>query len=359
MGKSTPSAPTPPDPVRTANAQSAADLKTSIAQSRMNNVNQYTPYGNLVYEEYDHAGDGVPRYQAIQTLSPDAQRQLDLTNQAGIQFGETANRQLSNVSDALSRPVDFSTLGPAPEANEATRQSVRDSQMARLQPQLDQDRAALETRLANQGIGIGTQAYNQEFDRFQRGVNDLRLATDSTAGDEMARLYGIESDARSRSANEMVQERQIPLNETIGLLSGTQVQNPQFVNTPQTNLPRTPLAESIYASYNGQLNAANQRAAASSANNQGLFGLIGAGAGAYASNPGAFSFSDIRLKTNIARIGQLVCGLPVYAFDYIWGGPRQVGVMAQEALGVAPWAVAVHPSGYLMVDYSSLGGAYA
>jgi hypothetical protein len=57
---------------------------------------------------------------ATQTLDPSGQRQLDLTNQAGEKYGETANAQLNQVSNQLSNPIDFSTLGPAPTANLAS-----------------------------------------------------------------------------------------------------------------------------------------------------------------------------------------------------------------------------------------------
>lgn len=64
-------------------------------------------------------------------------------------------------------------------------------------------------------------------------------------------------------------------------------------------------------------------------------------------------FSDVRLKTNIVKIGTRSDGLNVYEFDYVWGGPRQVGLMAQEVLNVYPDAVA-EVDGYLTVDYAKV-----
>jgi hypothetical protein len=52
----------------------------------------------------------------------------------------------------------------------------------------------------------------------------------------------------------------------------------------------------------------------------------------------------------VGRIGDL----PVYEFEYVWGGGRRLGVMAQEAMAVRPEIVVAHPSGYLMVDYGQL-----
>ena len=64
-------------------------------------------------------------------------------------------------------------------------------------------------------------------------------------------------------------------------------------------------------------------------------------------------FSDIRLKKNIKKISTRPDGLNVYEFNYIWGGGRQVGLMAQEVQGVYPDAVS-ESGGYLMVNYSKV-----
>jgi len=64
-------------------------------------------------------------------------------------------------------------------------------------------------------------------------------------------------------------------------------------------------------------------------------------------------FSDIRLKKNIKKISTRPDGLNVYEFEYIWGGGRQVGLMAQEVQGVYPDAVS-ESGGYLMVNYSKV-----
>ena len=73
-----------------------------------------------------------------------------------------------------------------------------------------------------------------------------------------------------------------------------------------------------------------------------------------------FDVSDRRLKENIVKVGRLVNGLFVYAFNYIgvfrdiWGGQRRLGVMADEVKLVLPHAVSVGPHGYDLVDYSEV-----
>src|SRR6202790_1067720 len=65
--------------------------------------------------------------------------------------------------------------------------------------------------------------------------------------------------------------------------------------------------------------------------------------------------SDRRLKQHVKRAGALPNGLPLYSFQYIWGGPTFVGVMAQDVLRVMPDAVVTDPDGFYRVDYEMLG----
>lgn len=74
------------------------------------------------------------------------------------------------------------------------RQRVEDALMARMQPQLDRQREALETRLANQGIRLGSDAYSFGQADFGRQVNDAVLGNILAAGQEQSRLVGMERD---------------------------------------------------------------------------------------------------------------------------------------------------------------------
>ncbi len=114
--------------------------------------------------------------------------------------------------------------------------------------------------------------------------------------------------------------------------------------------------------YKAEMDEVNAKNAQQSALMSGLFGVGGAAIGGMAGNPmlGAqvgssigSSFSDIRLKTNIKRIGTHPAGVGLYEFDYIWGGGKQVGVMAQELEQVRPDAV-FEVGGFKAVDYGRI-----
>lgn len=81
----------------------------------------------------------------------------------------------------------------------------------------------------------------------------------------------------------------------------------------------------------------------------------GSGGGGGGGGSGGGGWSDRRLKRNIVRVGESACGLPLYRFQYIWGGPEFVGVMAQDLIALRPDALILDDSGYFRVDYDKLG----
>lgn len=267
------SAPSTPDPQATAQAQAAANKEAVRESAKVNQINQVTPYGSLTY-----TGDiGSPDRTATVALSPEQQQMLELQNQAGLQYGQIGNQQLGAVSDRLSQPLDYSALGAAPQANEATRQNVADSLYARLNPQLDRARQQREAQLATQGIPLGSQAYSSAQDDLARAENDARLATEAQALNQMSQLYGLEQNARNQQINETIQQRQQPLNELAALYSGSQVQSPNFINTPTQQVAPPDISGYTY----GSANLANQQYQANMANaaqnRQGLYSLLGTG----------------------------------------------------------------------------------
>lgn len=103
----------------------------------------------------------------------------------------------------------------------------------------------------------------------------------------------------------------------------------------------------------GKEAAANQRSAQRRSQNTQLAGLA----------IGLLALSDIRLKTDIEKVGELN-GQNIYEWEWnetankkgLFG--KAVGLIAQEVQRIMPAAVHVRPDGYLMVDYRmALGGA--
>lgn len=253
-------------------------------------------------------GQYVPQYTATQTLSPAQQQMLDYQNEAGINLSRIGRNQSGAIEDMLSKPFDTSGMtsyADVPDAINLTedysadRQRVEDALMQRLNSQFDKDRSAMETRLANQGIRLGGEAYGSAQDDFSRGLTDARLGAILAAGDEQSRMQAdnranrqtefnseitagnFQNSRRGSELNEAAMLRSMPINEITALFSGSQVQNPSFVNTPTANMPTTDAAGIINNAYNQRLGAWQTQQAQTGGTLGGLFqlgGTLGAGA---------------------------------------------------------------------------------
>jgi hypothetical protein len=147
--------------------------------------------------------------------------------------------------------------------------------------------------------------------------------------------------------------RSQPINELGAIMSGSQVQLPQFTGYTPAQVAPPPTMSGAQAGYQAQLGAANAQNAANAQAMQGLFQLGGA---ALMAPTGTFTgptgmFSDRRLKTNIKQIGVADNGLNIYSYNYVWGGPAHIGYMADEVEKVAPDAVGEF-GGYKTVNYA-------
>ena len=65
------------------------------------------------------------------------------------------------------------------------------------------------------------------------------------------------------------------------------------------------------------------------------------------------TYSDRRLKRDVRRISTRKDGLGVYSFEYVWGGGRHIGLMAQEVINVYPEAVG-SIGDFMTVNYSMI-----
>jgi len=277
MSKSKPTAAPQIDPAATSRAQASANKETATTQAQLNMTNQYSPKGSLEYTQNGTWADGTPRFSQTQTLTPNQQQISDLEEQGAIGYGQAGNALLGNVKNMLSSPVDLSQFGSAPTYDTAFRDSQRQALISRAQPDWDRQRAALDTSLANQGIGIGSQAYNDELTRFQKGYNDFLLGADLSAGNAASAEYGRMRQGRNDLINEAYLPRNQELNTLSALLSGAQVNSPQFGATPQTQVQGVDTSAALGMN---QQNALMQQQMANSQSNAamgGLFGLGGAG----------------------------------------------------------------------------------
>ncbi len=202
----------------------------------------------------------------------------------------------------------------------------------------------------------GNQAQLQQFGMDQASYDNQLRGLSANAG-----LQQAENDSQSQAYSQALSEygtnwqqdqtlRNLPLNELNALMSGQQVQNPEFKNYYLQN--QTAGADYLgAASSQGDWDRGiyNAQAAEASSGNAALGNLASAAMM-------MFAMSDERLKKNIEKVGETPGGTNVYQWDWntkgkkIAGNQPTVGVIAQEN----PHAAKKTSTGYLGVDYSKI-----
>lgn len=435
-GKSSP--PPAPNPVDTARASTSTNVATSIANAMLNNTNQNTPEGSLRYDQsgnynwhdpYTNLDVSIPTFTATQTRSPQAQAIEDQNQAAKMNLAGMANVQSSRLSKLLGNEMDLSQAPGAGDPNQITgiqkaattfgdvgsqqrtfgdagditrtygpqdnfsadRQRVEDSLMSRMNPQLARERSNIETRLADQGIKYGSQAYASAMDDYNRQATDTRFGAIGAAGQEQQRMMdmaanraGFENAAqqqaytqaqgrgtfanqaqstdfqqaaargefqnaglaqqvaqgqagfnaqnmtRNQWMNEQYAQRNQPINEISSLLSGSQINNPNFVNTPNNQIPTTDVAGLINTRFSQDMDIYKQESTNQNALMGGIMGMVG----------GMMKMSDERVKNVGPKMATVFAAgedgerqeLPIYAYSYK-GDPestQHIGPMAQD-----------------------------
>jgi hypothetical protein len=248
-------------------------------------------------------------------------------------------------------------MSGVPNAPISPGQTAYQALSARMEPDIARSEEALRTRLINQGLRPGGEAYDAEMDIANRSATDARLqgAAQSIGLDQSARNQAYnEVLAGSQFANTAQQQSlaqqlglyQQPLNNIASLMSGTQLQMPQFPGYSGSTIAPPPIFDASKAQGGANMEVYGMKMAEKAAATKGMYDLLGAGVGA------ATKMSDRRLKSNIERVGTHPLGIGVYEYDIL--GERQRGVMADEVLTVKPEAVITGSDGYMMVDYGML-----
>jgi len=293
MGKKTPAAPATPDYRGAAVEQGAANLEAARATARLSNPNTYTPYGTQLVS---YEGD-IPTIR--QTLTPTAQKTLEAQQGVELSLANLGSKGAQTASGVLDKPfsfggpnvqtsLDLSGIAKMPVNAGMTGQEAI---MSRLNPSLARQRTTTETNLINQGLRPGSEAYDnairslgeQETDaRTQAVLQGLNLdigANQQGFGQQLeAGKFG--NTAQQQALAEAIQLRQLPLNEITALMSGSQIQNPQFGAYSGATVQPAPLFAGTQAQGQFDANKYNQEVSQANAQTAGMYSLGGAALGA-------------------------------------------------------------------------------
>lgn len=264
-----PSVPAAPDYAGAAKATSEADLQMAREALKANRPNQFTPWGNT---QWTQNPDGS--WEQRVSLTPDTQTALN--NQQGIQSGMSgqALSMLPQVRDAVGTPFDMSRISEMPDLGFGAVQNIQDSVMARLNPQLDRRRQNIEAQLATQGITRGSEAWGNAQQDLGMAENDAFSQALQQAMGAYDTITNRQVQGRQQGLQEQAWLRSLPINELNAVLTGQQVQNPQFSNfTNQATTKGADMFGAANASGNYATDVYNQQAASRDNMISGLFSL--------------------------------------------------------------------------------------
>lgn len=309
MGK--PSPPPAPDYRGAAIEQGKAEQAAARQTAVLSNPNIISPYGSQTVT-YDVAGgfEGTPQPTITQTLTPEAQATLEAQQRVqrslaglGEQATGTAQRimgtpfqytgpEIQTSVGQLPAPrteLDLSGVAKMPvNAGMTGQQAI----MSRLEPQLERRSNALRQNLANQGITPGSEAYKTAMLDEAQAQNDLlsQAALQGIGLDMSAQQQGygqalgtagFYNQAAAQDINQRLAAAQfgnqaaaqrlqqelglynVPLNQITALMSGSQIQTPQFqqysgpgrIEAPQLAQAAQNLGNYNTAAYNAKMQA--------------------------------------------------------------------------------------------------------
>lgn len=201
------------------------DLARIGEQTRANRIESTDPYGSMTYGRREiidpNTGQqaidpisGQPLWQATSSyqLNQPLQDSLTSMQNVGALKGQLAEGTMQRYWDSIKDPMNFEQYGDpiqmqqarqvgnfdfdySPEAQMRAEDAAYQRATARLDPQFNARRASLETRLRNQGLSPGDQAYDAAMSNLGRESADAyemaRLGAISEGRADMAQNYGM------------------------------------------------------------------------------------------------------------------------------------------------------------------------
>jgi hypothetical protein len=307
---------------------------------------------------------GSPAYTAAMD---DFNRQLTDTRLGVIAQGGQEQKlqadlaaQRAGFANAAQQQAYLQAQGRGTFANQAAAQAFQEAQGRGAFANTAQQAAAAEAQqrgtfaqqaqqsLAEQlaaRAAFANQAQQAGFQQAATRGSFANTALQQQVAQQQA-LFNVYNARRGGYLQEQYAQRNQPINEIGALLSQGQVQQPQFMQTPQQQIPTTDYAGIINQNFAQQF---QNYQAQQQAQNQLLGGILGAGGSIGA---GLAFRSDRRVKEDIARLGSVFAMepntgagkrkvLPIYQFAYKDdpASMKHIGPMAQDVAKIDKGAV--------------------
>lgn len=233
------------------NTKTGETSANPVGEGRAGSMTVFTP------EQIQQAGT-QDQATVTQTLNPQSQEIFDQQQKLRLGLANLGDQALSSASQVLGSGFDTSGI---PQMAQNAGMTTQDALMHRLAPQLDRRREALHTQMLNEGHVRGNEGYNRGMEANSQADNDALI---------QAGMHGVNADmaANAQGFQQAAYQRNLPLNEITALMSGSQIQNPQFQqfqgqnvapsNPMQAGLAQGQFDQGIYNAGVARANSGNQ-----------------------------------------------------------------------------------------------------
>jgi hypothetical protein len=217
----------------------------------------------------------MSRLQPQLTQNENATRQR-LANQGLVTGGEAYENEMRTMGQNRN---DLELQAAAQGINLDALMNQQGFEQAAAQGQFGNEAQTSQFNAALQNAGLTNSALQQNFGNQLSGQSAQNAAIAQNYNQQLGQAQ-FGNTAQDQSLAQQLAIRNQPLNQITGLMSGSQIQMPQFQGYQGANIAAAPVYQGVQDTFSGQMDQYGIRQAAKNATTQGLMSMGGSLGGA-------------------------------------------------------------------------------
>jgi len=217
----------------------------------------------------------MSRLQPQLTQNENATRQR-LANQGLVTGGEAYNNEMRTMGQNRN---DLELQAAAQGINLDAMMNQQGFEQAAARGQFGNEAQLNQFQAALQNAGMGNTALQQDYQNQLAAQTAQNAAIAQNYNQQMG-MAQFGNEAQQQSLDQQLTLRNQPLNQITGLMSGSQIQMPQFQGYQGANIAAAPIYQGVQDTFQGQMDQYGIRQQAKNNMMSGLMGLGGSLGGA-------------------------------------------------------------------------------
>jgi hypothetical protein len=217
----------------------------------------------------------MSRLQPQLTQNENATRQR-LANQGLVTGGEAYENEMRTMGQNRN---DLELQAAAQGINLDAMMNQQGFGQAQAQGQFGNEAQLNQFQSALQNAGMGNTALQQDYQNQLAGQTAQNAAIAQNFNQQLG-MAQFGNTAQQQSLDQQLALRNQPLNQITGLMSGSQIQMPQFQGYQGANIAAAPIYQGVQDTFQGQMDQYGIRQGAKNNMMSGLMGLGGSAMGA-------------------------------------------------------------------------------